>query len=455
MSSDFEEEICGPMASESDKVTVDDFVAYMPAHSYLFIPCREPWTGSGVNARVPPIPVLKSNGQPKLKNGKPVLIHATTWLDRNRPVEQLTWCPGLPMLISDRLVVNGGWIERKGVTSFNLYRPPRIKLGDAGQAGPWIEHVHKVFVPKDADHCIRWLAHRVQLPEQKINHGLVLGGAPGVGKDSLLAPVREAIGPWNFADISPTHLLESFNSFAKSVILRVNEARDLGDVNRFSFYDRTKIYTAAPPEVLRINEKHLREYYVFNVVGFIVTTNHKTDGIYLPADDRRHFVAWSERTKDDFAPDYWNRLWSWYQREGGFGHVAAYLSELDISSFDPSAPPPKTPAFWDIVSASSAPEDAELADVLDAFGNPDAVTLLQLIAKATGETSEWLMNRKNRRAIPHRMERCGYVPVMNPTRDTGLWVINGVRQVIYARAALSREEQVHAARRLQLELQKQ
>ena len=41
---------------------------------------------------------------------------------------------------------------------------------------------------------------------------------------------------------------------------------------------------------------------MFNCLGLIITTNHKTDGIYLPADDRRHYVAWSLRTKEDF-PD--------------------------------------------------------------------------------------------------------------------------------------------------------
>ena len=61
-----------------------------------------------------------------------------------------------------------------------------------------------------------------------------------------------------------------------------------------------KAITAAPPDVLRVDEKHLREYSVFNVCGVIITTNHKTDGIYLPADDRRHFVAWSTLSKDDF-----------------------------------------------------------------------------------------------------------------------------------------------------------
>jgi hypothetical protein len=81
--------------------------------------------------------------------------------------------------------------------------------------------------------------------------------------------------------------------------------------------------------------------------------------------------------------------------------VAAYLSELDLTNFDPKAPPPKTAAFWDIVAAGSAPEDAELADVLETLNNPDAVTLAQLIEAAAGtEAGEWLMDRKNRRATP-------------------------------------------------------
>jgi hypothetical protein len=359
----------------------------------------------------------------------------------------MTWCPGLPMQIKDRLVVDGGWIERKDVTCFNLYRPPRIEPGDATAVGPWLDHVRAIFSPEDARHCLLWLGHRVQLPQNKINHALVLGGPQGIGKDTVLEPVKYAVGPWNFHEVSPAHLLGRFNSFVKSVILRVNEARDLGEVNRFSFYDHTKIYTAAPPDVLRVDEKHLREHYVLNCLGFIITTNHKTDGIYLPEDDRRHFVAWSHRRKEDFPPEYWNRLWGWYQT-GGFGHVAAYLAELDLSDFDAKAPPPKTAAFWDIVAANNSPEDAELADVLDTLGNPDAVTLLQLIGKAAGAAAEWLMDRRNRRAIPHRMERCGYTAVRNPNAVDGLWKLQGARQVVYARVRLSQREQMAAAERL-------
>src|SRR5262249_21333513 len=153
---------------------------------------------------------------------------------------------------------------------------------------------------------------------------------------------------------------------------------------------------------LRVNEKYVPEYGVFNVIGFLITTNHKTDGIYLPADDRRHYVAWSMLEKTDFPDGYWNALYGWYHA-GGFGHVAAHLAALDLSGFDPKAPPPKTPAFWEIVSANQAPEEGELQDLLDEMGNPDVVTLAQLVAHSTGETQAWLADRKNRRAMPHRL----------------------------------------------------
>jgi hypothetical protein len=56
-----------------------------------------------------------------------------------------------------------------------------------------------------------WLAHRVQQPQEKINHALVLGGPQGIGKDSLLEPVKRAVGPWNVAEVSPQHVLGRFN----------------------------------------------------------------------------------------------------------------------------------------------------------------------------------------------------------------------------------------------------
>jgi hypothetical protein len=424
------------LAPDESGVSLADFWAYMPAHSYMFAPSREMWPAASVNARIRPVSM---GGQ------KPV--PASVWLDQHKPVEQMTWAPGHPMLIHNRLIAEGGWIDRNGVSCYNLYRPPTIEPGNAAEAGPWLDHARKVF-GDDAVHVVSWLAHRTQRPHEKINHALVLGGLQGIGKDTLLEPVKQAVGPWNFHEVSPQHMLGRFNGFLKSVVLRVSEARDLGDVNRFQFYDHMKVYTAAPPNVLRVDEKHLREYSVINCVGVIITTNHKTDGIYLPADDRRHFVAWSELSKEDFDQGYWTTLWTWY-RGGGDRHVAAYLATLDLSSFDPKAPPPKTPAFWDIVDANRAPKDAELADALDALGNPDATTLTEITINTPDSAfHDWLKDRKNRRALPHRFEKCKYVGVRNDAAKDGLWKINGRRQVIYAKDSLSVADRIRAAREL-------
>jgi len=390
--------------------------------------------------------LVDKDGNPILNDkGMPKMIAASAWLDRNRPVEQMTWAPGLPTIIEGRLIAEGGWIERAGVKCFNQYRPPIIVPGNAAEAGRWLDHMHRVF-GDEAEHLINWFAHRVQRPADKINHALVLGGAQGIGKDTALEPVKRAVGPWNFYEVSPYHMLGRFNGFLKSVILRVSEARDLGDVNRFQFYDHMKAYTAAPPDVLRVDEKHMPECSVLNCCGVIITTNHKADGICLPADDRRHFVAWSDLTKEDFDTDYWNAIWQWYEN-GGDRDIAAYLAARDLSRFNPKAPPPKTDAFWAIVDASRAPESGELADVLDDMGRPSTVTLKEIRANATGGLLEWLNDRKNLRAIPHRMESAGYEPIRNRDAKDGLWRIEGARQAVYAKSEMHPQDKLAAVRR--------
>jgi hypothetical protein len=434
----------------SDSISVDDFFAHMPSHLYIFEPTRDLWPASSVNARIAPIPLTESEGKPLLDDeGRPRKISAAAWLDRNRPVEMMTWAPGEPVLIRDKLMLEGGWVERPGAAAFNLYHPPIVEPGDPELAGRWLEHVRFVY-PDEAEHIVDWLAHRVQRPERKVNHALLLGGAPGIGKDTLLEPVKYAIGAWNFREASPIQVLGRFNGFLRAVILRISEARDLGEFDRFKFYDHLKAYSAAPPDTLRVDEKNLREYQIQNCCGVIITTNHKTDGIYLPPDDRRHFVCWSTRTIDEpkFQNGYWRELYGWYC-DGGMAHVAAYLKHRDISAFDPSAPPAKTEAFWAIVTSNQAPEEGELADLIDSIGTPRAFTLSRLLSNAEGSFGEWLRDRKNRRVIPHRMERCGYVPIRNPDdKHDGQWRINGKRQTVYAKQSLPFRDQIAAAQEL-------
>jgi hypothetical protein len=217
----------------NSKISLEDFVAYLPMHTYIFLPTREPWPAASVDSQFPSVALLDDNGKAVLdKKGKPKIIDPSLWLDINRPVHQMTWAPGLQMLIRDKVVADGGWVDKPDAICLNLYRPP-TRNGKRGKVRLWLDHVRKIY-PDDHDHIIMWLAHRVQRPQDKINHALMLGGAQGIGKDTLLEPVKYAVGPWNFAEVSPTQMMGRFNGFLKSVVLRISEARDLGESNRFA-----------------------------------------------------------------------------------------------------------------------------------------------------------------------------------------------------------------------------
>lgn len=335
--------------SDDGVICLGDFYAVPALGQFIYMPTREIWSADNINDILPALPAGYK------RNGKQVMLRPAAWLRKYSRVEQMTWAPGLPEIIYDRLLFDGGWQEHQGARCLNTYRPPLPITGDASKATPWLKHARLLY-PEEAEEILDWMAQRVQHPEQKINHALGLGGGQGIGKDWLLHALKRAVGSWNFQEVSPPDLLERNNPFVKAVVLRMNEAHDLGDggrIDRYALYERTKIYAAAPPDVLPCVDKYIRRHYVPNAVGLIITSNHKTDGVYLPSDDRRHLMAWSDCKKEQFSKEFWNEKWRW-MLTGGADHVAAYLTQRDISAFDPCAVPRQTTAFFEIVNANQA-----------------------------------------------------------------------------------------------------
>ena len=441
--------------------TEQEFYCHLPSNQFIFASTHDMWPPGSINN----------------KFGK----DAAKRIAKDRGVEQATWGPGLPMVIRDQLVSNGAWIRKRGAKVFNLYRPPLISdFGDARKAGPWLDLIKRVF-PDDWQHIVGWFAWRVQRPDTKINHCIVLGGSPGIGKDTIIAGLRNAVGPWNCSECSPAQLLGDYTAaFLQSVILRVNEARDMGEgrINRYDFYESTKVMMADPPETLKVQAKYLNWYDIMNLLGMIITTNNKTNGLYLEYDDRRHYVAWSKLIEADFAAagltdpdairksagDFFGGLWAWYKTKDedgatGFDHVAEFLRGYDLKKFNPTVSPPKTEAFWEIVGANRAPEETELAGILTEIGNgeqPDAVTLAQVIKAAGSDLDqyndlyEWMTDRKNRRQMAGRFDKAGYSARRNPSDAAdGQWIVAGKRQTVYTRQSLSARDAFKAVAALQ------
>lgn len=383
--------------------TIDDFISYLPGNDYIYIHTGQHWGARPVNSRMP-----------KQQVGNKY-VKATDYLDRNRRAEAMTWAPGEPMLMPDRLArVEGGWVDVPGTTCFNAYRPPMLKNGgDPKLAKRWVDHVHKLY-PECAKHLLSWFAQRVQFPGVKINHGLIVGGEQGIGKDMILKPVRNAVGIWNTVSVAPKDIMSSFNTHVRSVICQVDEARDLGDTRHIDFYEHLKTLAASPPDVLQCNEKHVSPYGVMNCTGVVITTNHRTGGIYLPPGDRRFYVAWSDCHKTDFSTAYFDALEAFYNN-GGYSHILAFLQSYNLSGFNPKAPPPQTEAWHDIVEAGLPMEDSEFAEAINLLGNPDALTTAQIMRVTPNNSfAKWLEERRNYKRFAHRLESCGYVSVRNP-----------------------------------------
>jgi hypothetical protein len=444
-----EEEAAADFKDVPTGATPKDFYHHAPTNTYIYCKTNDMWPAGSINA----------------KFGKGFSVG----IARTNSVEQATWAPGLPMVVRDKLIGNGTWIPEPGATVYNLYKPPLVSSrGDPNLVGLWLDHL-KMIYPEDWQHILGWFAWRVQRPDVKINHCIVLGGDPGIGKDSMIAGLRYAVGAWNMAECNPSNLFEDYNaSFLQAVILRINEARDMGEgrVDRYQFYEGTKTLMADPPETLPVQEKYLRRYTIMNLVGTLITTNNKMNGLYLPHDDRRHYVAWSPLKEADLSPGYFNNLWAWYA-DGGFDHVAAFLRAYDLAGFDPKASPPKTAAFWEVVGANRAPEESELAALLAVMGDPlglneegtvtlpEAITVSQVIAAATlndefDELWRWLTERSNRRQVPGRFEKAGYAMTRNPAdQHDGQWRVAGKRQTVYTLKHLSGRDQFKAVIALQ------
>jgi hypothetical protein len=415
-----------------DELTPEDFWAILPTHSYINTRTGEFHGVDAVNAH------LKRFTEGSCQGFKPA-----AWLDMFRVCHQMSWQPAEPQII-EGMVSKDGYLEPdpKG-RIYNLYRPSKA-VPTEDDASPWLNHVRALF-PGDAEHIFKWFAFRVQYPGTKINHALVIGGAQGIGKDLMLEPLRYGVGIGNFADLNPSDLFKDFTKWVESTLVVINEARDLGDVDRYKFYDNCKRFIAAPPDNLPCNKKGIESYSVPNVMAVVITSNNKLSGLYIDPDDRRHYVAWSAAEKE--SPAYFESLWNWMLEGGGKQAVLGYLQRYNLAGWDPKAPPTKTEAWYQMVAAHANPEESALGDALEGIM---LATFQEIIVKLQlGGHMDLLaifQDRKNAKKAARLLECAGLEYLPNPgAKGDRRWSLNGKRETLYASRALPLAERLRLA----------
>lgn len=386
------------------------------------------WPMASVDDIYPPVIVGVNAG------GMEKPMKASRYIAKNFAVHQVSWWPGEPEIIANTLIRNGERLLSPGMMVLNTYEAPAPTAGNPNDVKPWLDHIARLY-PNDWGTIVRWMAFVAQNGGVKVNWAVVLGGAMRIGKDTIIAPLKRAVGGANFETVDPEDIMTGpYNDYLKTRVLVINEAKDLGGESRFAFYEKTKPIIAAPPAVHRINPKYGRKSVIPNLNATIIMTNHLTGGLYVPADDGRHAVFWSDARRGHAGLDdaYFDGLWAWLDA-GGLENCAAYLLAINVQDFKPKGMPPRTPAFYAMMEGSRSDEQNDLVDLLKFMDDkPFSILQLSSTARMNGmpELGDWLV-KKNPRGVNHALLENGCQKHENPDERRGRWLVLGKQTVLY------------------------
>ena len=324
-------------------------------------------------------------------------------------------------------MAEGGWFERPGATTFNLYRPPVVRQGNSGQrrtaGSSWCSASTRRRRPHRrvlrAPHPVPGHQDQPRDPARRLT---------GIGKDTLLEPLKLGVGPWNFKEVFAAGHHGNYNDYMQCVVLRISEAHDLGDINRYAFHDHMKTILAAPPDVIA-GQRQVHPAALRGERGRRVPHHQQPlrRRLYLPPNDRRTYVAVVGAVEGRLRRGFWTASGTGTKRRaGGRGRVPRASTTSRSSTRKPRRKRPmRSGRSWRRGRAG----ESELADILDTLRHRTPTATLRPPSddarqgagrgRRSGNLSEWLNDRKNRRVIPHRLEACGYTPVLNNAEQTG------------------------------------
>jgi hypothetical protein len=334
-----------------------------------------------------------------------------------RKAKIATYRPGMPALIDDENAFG------TRVSAVNLWHPsPIVPLDGVTEAAvrPWLDLVDALFGEPGAEareHFLDWWAYAIQKPGRKINHALVLLGEQGVGKDTVLAPLFDAVGmPHNVAVIKTEQLSGQFNAFLLAQVINVQE---MANFTKREIYNKLKDWIAAPPAYIEVNRKNQQPFSIPNIQLWVFSTNYD-DAITLDEGDRRFWVH--RALLDEPRPrDYYQAIYGWYEREQGAAKIAGWLRTRDLSKFNPAAPPPMTEAKRDMVEQSLPIATRWLAEQFDEGGEyqrRSIVTARELVthARSAFDAPGKVQETAREKHATAALRRAGYAAIERKVR---------------------------------------
>jgi len=278
-------------------------------------------------------------GDPTEKNSNAAIQYQTD-TSRRRFVHNETYWPGADLIV-----------EHGGLKLVNTWREHEFVTRE-GNAALYMDLLDRVFPDKvDQELLLNKMAYAVQHRGTKPNWHLILLGAPGVGKDTLLKPLLDYFGE-NAWSIAADDLTKSFNGYLphEQIVVQELHTRSGRDV-----LNRLKPWLASPPDWVNVDEKNKKPYQIRNLSSWWFTTN-EPDAIKFDNSDRRFCILQSPMTPKEakqLAEDgYFKRLHEWLT-DGGCAEVVHMLQTRKLpADFDAQGQAPWTAAKGEMITAS-------------------------------------------------------------------------------------------------------
>lgn len=276
------------------------------------------------------------------------------WMGR-REVRGIMYSPGKGPVIDDCLNEWVSWGVRTDVVIKNM-QPwhvylDRMMKGAEPEARKWFE---------------QWLAYPIQNPGAKLHSACVFWGVDqGTGK-SMMGELMSTIYGTNAAKLDTEALENPRKEWA------VNKQFAFGDEitgsDKRGVADHIK--GLITQSTIRVDIKYVPSYCIEDHINYYFTSNHP-DAFYMDSKDRRMFIHEVLGPKE--PPIFYERFVNWWKNEDGAAQLFTYLSNLDLSGFNPYGAPPLTNAKKQMISMSRS----DLSDwVATLHENPDSVLRL-------------------------------------------------------------------------------
>ena len=294
----------------------------------------------------------------------------------------------------------------------NTYMPLSIAtISNADYKKPtwFIDHLLYILNndQNQVDHVLKFIAHLLFRPADRIESGIVISGIQGSGKSFIYKVLERLIGIKNCNQVNPDDLTAKFkDDWIGKRLLCVEEVKK-NDKSEHGYYN--KIKTIFTNEHITFDIKMKNKLRVQNYLHYIFFSNH-ANPIKFEANDRRFFYVHSKLKKEDLkSKEYYKEL---------FSYINNKEDTLELSSLMKYLKDEIVPTLPEDFHTADAPDTSDKTQAVDATSDQLIVWLkseLELKKKGTYfEKGMWFEMKDFNEDLPlslkYLLKNSNYVP---------------------------------------------